>query len=151
MVVVVNCASRELRLLGNSCNDVEEGLGLMVFDFLGTVNLHLHRHYAFQFNTYACSFMHTYSKLKGQLFKHGTTQSYILQKTSKYINVHTNFEVIKGHMFQHVGQEQNQNLSFAGTPHKGWGRVLQTVAMARFKLICNNLECCTTYKQLSLY
>ena len=53
MVDVVNCASLKLRRLGNSWHDVDEGTGLMVFDFLGTVNLHVHRHRAFQFNSYA--------------------------------------------------------------------------------------------------
>lgn len=53
MVDVVNCANLELHRLGNSWNDVDEGLGLLVFDFLGIVNLHLHRHRAFQFTSYA--------------------------------------------------------------------------------------------------
>lgn len=53
MVDTVNCASLELRHLGNFWNDVDEGSSLLVFDFLGTVNMHLHWHRAFQFNSYA--------------------------------------------------------------------------------------------------
>ena len=53
MVVGVNCASLKLRRLGNSWSDVDKGLGLWVFDFLGALNLHLHRFRAFQNNSYA--------------------------------------------------------------------------------------------------
>ena len=53
MVVGVNCASLELRRLGNSWNDVDEGLGLRVLNLLETLNLHLHCFRAFQNNLYA--------------------------------------------------------------------------------------------------
>lgn len=64
MVVGVNCASLKLRRLGNSWNDVDEGLGLQVFDLLETFNLHLHRFCAFQNNSYAYSiFMEVHWKV----------------------------------------------------------------------------------------
>ena len=48
MLAGVNCASLKLRRLGNSWNDVDEGLGLRGFGLLETLNLHLHRFQAFQ-------------------------------------------------------------------------------------------------------